>query len=382
MLERHKRYRSVMIAVTLLTIGALAACTSDNAPGFAFWISTSTPSATETATPTPTATHTATTTVTNTYTPSATPTATHTETATATATSTPTFTATPSFTPSLTPTHTWTPTPSPTETIEPLKLVIANSPLTVQQGHTLPIRVEASRPVSLTAFIEDMPLHFAETASGGWTVAGFGPWAEARAYALQVTGWDQAGQEAVVTSTLFVQALDYGTDYITISPALSPLLAPDVRQQETEYLHQVFAGVSPKALWDGAFILPVNNVITSPFGRARSYNQAPPSGFHAGTDFRGATGVPVAAAAAGRVALAKKLEVRGNAVVLDHGLGVYTLYGHMSEISVRPGQMVERGEVIGAVGQTGLVTGPHLHWEVRVQGQAVDPLEWTERTFP
>ena len=211
---------------------------------------------------------------------------------------------------------------------------------------------------------------------------GFGPWAEACAYTLRVTGWDQTGQETVVTSTLMVEPLSYGTDYITIAPELGALLAPDVRLKESEQLQQIFAGISPQALWEGAFVMPVQNVITSPFGRARSYNQATPSSFHAGVDVRGAIGAPIQAAARGRVALAKKLEVRGNTVVLDHGLGVYTLYGHMNEIDVRPGQLVEQGEIIGAVGETGLVTGPHLHWEVRVQGEAVDPLEWTERMFP
>jgi len=69
-------------------------------------------------------------------------------------------------------------------------------------------------------------------------------------------------------------------------------------------------------------------------------------------------------------------------VVIDHGMGVHTLYAHMNTIAVAPDQLVERGEIIGTVGSTGLVTGPHLHWELRVGGEAVNPLEWTERSFP
>src|SRR5690606_32787201 len=96
----------------------------------------------------------------------------------------------------------------------------------------------------------------------------------------------------------------------------------------------------------------------------------------------GDIGDEILAAAAGRVVLAEKLTVRGNTVFLDHGAGVVTGYFHMSEIAVQPGQFVEPGELLGKVGATGLVTGPHLHWEVRVNGLWVDPTPWLERTFP
>jgi murein DD-endopeptidase MepM/ murein hydrolase activator NlpD len=82
------------------------------------------------------------------------------------------------------------------------------------------------------------------------------------------------------------------------------------------------------------------------------------------------------------VALAGPLEVRGNAVILDHGWGVYSGYYHLSEVVVAEGQLVAQGEMIGRLGNTGLSTGAHLHWEMRVGGVLVDPLEWTTRLIP
>lgn len=369
-------YRGLVKACFLLMIGLVAGCsTSGQPPKIAFWIPTPTATATVTATYTPTPTATAT----HTATPS--PTVTLTATATFTFTHTPTSTQTPTYTP--TPTVTQTATPSPTFTVEPPALSITSSSLTIGQGHTIAIEVEASRPVSLTGFLDDKPLYFAETDTGGWTVVGLGPWREARRYTLQVLGWEQASQQAAsISATLEVEPVAYGTDYITIAPSLSDLLEPEKREDENALLRQILDGVFPEPMWEGPFIMPVDNIITSPFGRARSYNEQPATSFHAGVDVRGSVGTPVMAAARGRVALAKSLVVRGNTVVLDHGLGVYTLYAHLNSLAVRPGQMVEQGDIIGQVGATGLVTGPHLHWEVRVRGEAVNPLEWTERAFP
>jgi murein DD-endopeptidase MepM/ murein hydrolase activator NlpD len=97
---------------------------------------------------------------------------------------------------------------------------------------------------------------------------------------------------------------------------------------------------------------------------------------HLGVDLAVPAGTPVIAAADGRVALAEGLRVRGNAVVIDHGLGVYTAYYHLSQIRVQPGQEVRAGDLLGLAGSTGLATGPHLHWELRVFGVPADPLGW------
>jgi murein DD-endopeptidase MepM/ murein hydrolase activator NlpD len=122
-----------------------------------------------------------------------------------------------------------------------------------------------------------------------------------------------------------------------------------------------------------AFVPPVPGVAGSNFGTRSIFNgeeRAP----HAGVDFRGAVGTPVAAPAGGRVVLAEDLFFTGQTVVIDHGLGLYSLLAHLSRIDVMPGDAVSRGQRIGLLGATGRVTGPHLHWTVRLGEARVDPL--------
>jgi murein DD-endopeptidase MepM/ murein hydrolase activator NlpD len=117
---------------------------------------------------------------------------------------------------------------------------------------------------------------------------------------------------------------------------------------------------------------------SSPFGSRRTYGNDPTLSAHAGEDYSAPAGTPVYAPAAGKVVLAEQLFVRGNAVVIDHGHGVFTGYWHLSELAVKAGEQVATGDLLGKVGSTGLSTGAHLHWELRVGGMAVDPLQWME----
>ena len=130
--------------------------------------------------------------------------------------------------------------------------------------------------------------------------------------------------------------------------------------------------------------MPVSPTLptTAGYGIARSYNGGPFSSFHSGTDFAGFAGTPVYAPANATVRFAQPVQVRGNIVILDHGLGVMTGYYHLSAIHVQEGDVVTRGQLIGDIGTTGLSTGNHLHWDLRILNQAVSPLQWTEVAFP
>jgi len=118
------------------------------------------------------------------------------------------------------------------------------------------------------------------------------------------------------------------------------------------------------------------------FGHRRSYNGSAYDFFHTGLDYCGTIGVDIYASAAGRVVLSEELIVLGNVTVIDHGWGVFSAYAHQSEVFVQVGDWVEKGQLIGLVGETGRVSGPHLHWEVIVGGVQVDPLQWLAREFP
>jgi len=146
-------------------------------------------------------------------------------------------------------------------------------------------------------------------------------------------------------------------------------------KEEQVRLRAIYDTVTPERLWHGNFLLPLEGARTGGnFGRRRVLNGQPGSP-HSGVDFPAPTGTPVHATQAGRVVLAAALFFPGNTVVVDHGLGVYTLYGHLSEISVGAGDEVEAGTELGKVGATGRVTGPHLHWGLVVNRERVNAME-------
>lgn len=305
--------------------------------------------------------------------------------ATATPSPTHTVTATPTPTASATPTVTTTPsptaTPLPTATATPVRLQIHWLPASVQQGNTLLLQALAPSGSRLGGNFDGQEIHFVESDGTTWALIGVPPWSAVgpRPLTVQASGPDGSWQEA--TAAIPVTAADFPTQEVTLSPSRSQLLAPAIVQAEAARLQPVWQEFSPRPFWQGRFILPATGRYTSLYGTHRSYNGAPPAGYHGGVDIAAGEGTPVLAAAAAVVALAEPLQVRGNAVILNHGAGMHSAYYHLSRIDVAVGEPVRQGQQIGLVGATGLSTGAHLHWEVRAGEIFVNPLEWTERAM-
>ncbi len=193
------------------------------------------------------------------------------------------------------------------------------------------------------------------------------------------------GMTRTVELPIWVEEGGFPTQEITLPPGKSSLLAADVLEQEAAYLSEVWARALGPPRWQGLFSWPVDAnkwPITSPYGIRRSYNGGMVRGYHTGQDIAVPEGTPIYAPAAGVVLLAEPLQVRGNAIVVSHGAGVTTNYWHLSRIGVKPGQKVQRGDLLGWVGTTGLSTGAHLHWEMRVFGVPVNPVPWTRAPGP
>ncbi len=245
------------------------------------------------------------------------------------------------------------------------------------QGQTLAVWLQARQPVSLTVEFSGRAYPVVGGEAGrAWALIPIPALLPPGAQPLTVT----AGAETILLS-IPVEAGTFGAINIPAAVA-QPILSQAARvSAEAKRLAQVFQTVQP-AGWTARerFRAPLDGALarSSPFGTRRTYGDSPTLSAHEGEDFSAAAGAPVYAPAAGTVALAETLFVRGNAVILDHGHGVYTGYWHLSRIDVAPGETIAAGQQIGAVGNTGLSTGAHLHWELRVNGVAVDPLQWLE----
>ncbi len=144
-------------------------------------------------------------------------------------------------------------------------------------------------------------------------------------------------------------------------------------EEEAARLNRLWTGSTDTRLWTTPFIRPVSQPANSAFGTRSIFNGQPRSP-HGGADFPSPAGTPVKAPGAGRVVLADNLYYTGNTVVVDHGLGLVSLFAHLSRMDVHAGDQVEAGTILGLVGATGRVTGPHLHWTLRAAGARVDPL--------
>jgi hypothetical protein len=171
-----------------------------------------------------------------------------------------------------------------------------------------------------------------------------------------------------------IHAAHYRTGSLTVAPKFvePPAAALAQIKAEAELKAKVFATSASEPLWSSDFRAPVSAPPTDSFGTRRMFNGKLAS-IHKGMDFRAATGTPVHAANGGVVVLARPLYYEGNCVVIDHGLGLYTISMHLSRIDVEEGQPVSAGEKLGLSGATGRVTGPHLHWAVRWRDTYLDP---------
>ncbi len=187
------------------------------------------------------------------------------------------------------------------------------------------------------------------------------------------------GQTVTLSIPVVAGVFEFGQVPAEVS---DPILGQTTRvQAEADRLAAIWAGNSslpwtPHLRFRSPLDVPAQH--TAPFGSRRTYGADPTIVEHTGEDLSVAAGTPVLAPAGGRVVLAELLFERGNAVVLDHGHGVFTCYWHMRAIDVKVGDTVNTGQKLGEVGSTGLSTGPHLHWEMHVNGVAVDPLQWLE----
>jgi murein DD-endopeptidase MepM/ murein hydrolase activator NlpD len=241
----------------------------------------------------------------------------------------------------------------------------------IQPGELVVMTITApdrSAPIHVRAFDREWPV--LPAAVGSRALIGIDLAVTPGRYRVTI----DAGREQT-TYPLVVKPRAFPTRHLKVDPDLvnPPPEALERIQREARELEQVWTAPSTVRLSDRPFVRPVDEPANSAFGTRSFYNGEPRTP-HGGADFSSPAGTPIKAPNAGRVALAGSRYFTGGTVVVDHGGGVFSLFAHLSRIDVAAGDAVDAGAVIGLVGATGRVTGPHLHWALRVNGARVDPL--------
>ncbi|MDQ6693380.1 MAG: M23 family metallopeptidase [Chloroflexota bacterium] len=271
----------------------------------------------------------------------------------------------------------------------PMGTLISFEPPHLGEGHTALLEVAASSSLTVTGEYEGRPLLFAQMpgTDSKFTLVGAVPFADTGVRQVTVNLQNGDGGKRTVMRNIEIVHYPFPEEDLQFDAQTAALLDPSLTQPELTMLNQIFSGRTPTQYWHGLFRMPLDGkiTITSDFATRRCYNcppGTPPTTYHGGMDMAAALGTPVHAPADGKVVFSGKLNVRGNAIIIDHGLGVYSLFAHNSKLIATVGQIVHKDDIVSLSGSTGLSNGPHLHWELHVSGPPVEPLEWVHRPLP
>lgn len=257
------------------------------------------------------------------------------------------------------------------------------SPLPLRQGKTEVITIKTNGPVTLSGELNGRALQFFQVTENEYA-------AIQGVHALTATGLTGIKIEAQTSDTdpfTIEQSILIESGYYPQDPALfvDPATIDEAfTKPEDDRIRAVVAPVNPERYWTEIFRQPVDEpaCIKSWFGNRRSYNGGPFDYFHTGVDYGVCANLNIYSPAPGRVVFSEQVTVRGIATIIDHGWGVYSGIWHQSKTLVKVGDVIETGQLIGEIGGTGRVTGPHLHWEIWANGVQVEPLDWLENLYP
>jgi murein DD-endopeptidase MepM/ murein hydrolase activator NlpD len=275
--------------------------------------------------------------------------------------------------------------------ISPLISKVEISPLPLIQGETTEIKVTTTQPVNLSGVLTGHDLHFFKEKDNEYIAfQGIYRMTNQGIYPIDLSGDAPGGgsfkfeQSILVALRPRIEDAPLPVDPITTDPTITG--------PEDALIKSVVSVITPNRLWDGPFKNPIDvpqgyslfpDCVTDRFGNLRAYNNGPYDFFHAGLDISACgNNLNIYAIAPGKVVFTQLLIVRGNYTIIDHGWGVFSAYSHQSEVKVKVGDVVQAGQLIGLIGKTGRVTGPHLDLGMWINGENVDPLDWLNNTYP
>jgi murein DD-endopeptidase MepM/ murein hydrolase activator NlpD len=268
--------------------------------------------------------------------------------------------------------------------ISPLLESVTVNKLPLKQGATIVLEVSSKIPVNLIGSLNNLPLNFFSSEEKSYyALQGIHAMAEPGLVDFMLQGTFENNQSFSFEQMLLLESSGYGKD-----PPINvkdETIDPTITIPEDDFVKSLVNNVTTQKFWSGQFMDPVDPPLCykSVFGSRRSYNNSEYIYFHTGLDYGVcAPSLNIYAAAPGKVVFAGPLTVRGNTIYIDHGQGIFSGYFHQAEIKVKEGDIVQQGQLIGLIGATGRVTGPHLHFEIWVNGVQVNPVDWLENIYP
>lgn len=268
----------------------------------------------------------------------------------------------------------------------PPSLEIRIDPSVVGQGKTLVLWVRCAEPLTeVEGHWGDRRIRFYVATTGEETlyrsVIGIPVDTPPGQHELEVKATSRRRRKIRQQMSLTVSETEFINEPISIPAEKSGLLTSPHLSEEARTIQAAVRHGRTSQIWTGGFLLPAEGRLSSPFGARRVYNDGTASWQHKGVDIANAEGTQILAPNSGVVVFSQPMKAHGGTIILDHGQGVFSIFYHLKERLVEPGDEIEQGEKIGLMGETGLATGPHLHWGLYVGGVAVDPIEWTERSM-
>ncbi|MBZ0294770.1 MAG: M23 family metallopeptidase, partial [Anaerolineae bacterium] len=277
------------------------------------------------------------------------------------------------------------PKPGPLSVVQENGLTVSLYFSEIAQGQVGLIQVQAAGIAGARArFLNQMIEFFPVEGEGYYGLLSASMEQNPRTYDLSIFAWLEDGTRSTINTTVPVVLGQFiRQDNIIMAPDRAYLVDTEIERNELAQLESVFSNVTPEHLWDSqGFQMPIlNSTLTSPFGAFRTFNGTLQTR-HTGWDIRTTLGVPVMASSAGTVAYTGHMDIRGNIVIIDHGYGIFSTYCHLSQTHVTRGQTIIKGQIIGVTGDTGRSSGPHFHWEIAVNGDFVDSVQFTETWLP
>ncbi len=276
------------------------------------------------------------------------------------------------------------PKPFPTSVIEQDGTTVELFFTTIAQGQVGLVHVHGEGITGARArLFDDLIDFFPMDGDGFYGLLSVGMEQNPRTYDLTIFTWYEDNRRVNIVIPVDIITGAFIRQEITMAPDRAYLVDAEIERNELARLESIFSNYTAEHLWDEqGFQMPIlNSQLTSPFGAFRNFNGILQTR-HTGWDIRTTLGVPVMASATGVVAFAGRLDIRGNIVVVNHGYGIFTTYNHLSQIHVTRGQSIVKGQIIGVTGDTGRSSGPHFHWEVAVNGDFVDSVQFTETWLP